>query len=153
MVQNPAPGQDLGYILMPLWGCPRDRHRSQRVDVRPFCESCSLVDREMDVSIESIPSKGPAAQPEYSPGLGRGLQCRERELNPHESFPPRDFKSPASTCSAIPAWNNDGKLPHRGRKGKNSTGSARARVGCRQGLVLRSFSEVACPAVPEIRGD
>jgi hypothetical protein len=59
--------------------------------------------------------------------------CRERELNPHESFPPRDFKSPASTYSAIPARNNVVKLPRHGPNRNRDCNRRRLQTGALSG--------------------
>ena len=40
----------------------------------------------------------------------RGVFCRERESNPHEVIPSKDFKSLASANSAIPALFSTSRL-------------------------------------------
>ena len=77
---DPAPGQDLGYVLMPLWGCHRDRRGSQRMDVCPFL-LVWVIGKWMRPSSLSRAQGSPfaratadlgSARPEYYPGLGRG---------------------------------------------------------------------------------
>ncbi len=69
---------------------------------------------------------GPGHMPKesYVSALSRGFGCRERGSNPHGPNGPTDFKSVASTNSAIPAQHVQctaigRKVAHRAREGKH----------------------------------
>ena len=60
-----------------IFSCPSGAALETGTEVRELMSALPASparsgDREMDVAMELVPGKGPAARPEYSPGLGRG---------------------------------------------------------------------------------